>query len=166
MAEKYYFESPLGAIEIIIESEKVNSIEFVKDPATQIKNPGQESPVYLKCSSQLKDYFEGGRKEFSLPLFLNGTGFQNKVWTELYHIPYGATISYSELARRVGDVKAVRAVGSANGSNPFVIVVPCHRVIGKNGKLTGYGGGLWRKKWLLEHEAQHTQTGLFASQNK
>jgi methylated-DNA-[protein]-cysteine S-methyltransferase len=101
---------------------------------------------------QLEEYFSGSRKEFDIPLDLQGTDFQKKVWTELLKIPYGTTISYKELAIRLGDLKCIRAAGTANGANPVSIIVPCHRVIGSDASLVGYGGGLWRKKWLLEHE--------------
>lgn len=110
---------------------------------------------------QFKEYFEGSRKEFDLKLNPSGTDFQKKVWDALLEIPFGKTISYLELSKRLGDVKAIRAVASANGKNPLWIVVPCHRVIGTNGDLTGYAGGLHRKKWLLEHESPAKQTTLF-----
>jgi methylated-DNA-[protein]-cysteine S-methyltransferase len=102
---------------------------------------------------QLDAYFAGELERFDVPLALHGTEFQLRVWDELVQIPFGETISYSELARRLGDPKLVRAVGTANGRNPVSIIVPCHRVIGADGSLVGYGGGLERKQWLLEHEA-------------
>ena len=101
---------------------------------------------------QLKEYFEGKRKQFTVKLFIEGTPFQKKVWAALQEIPYGATCSYKEQSVAVGMTKAVRAVANANGANPVSIIIPCHRVIGSNGQLTGYGGGLWRKKFLLELE--------------
>ena len=101
---------------------------------------------------QLVAYFAGQLRAFDLPLAPNGTEFQRRVWTELTKIPFGATISYARLARRVSNAAAVRAVGAANGRNPIPIIVPCHRVIGSNGSLTGFGGGLARKQWLLKHE--------------
>ena len=110
---------------------------------------------------QLKDYFEGKRNHFDFPLNPEGTPFQQKVWSALLEIPFGKTVSYLELSKKLGDVKAIRAVASANGKNPLWIVVPCHRVIGTDGSLTGYAGGLWRKKWLLEHENPTTQQSLF-----
>lgn len=109
---------------------------------------------------QLMEYFSGKRKAFDLPLAITGTGFQKKVWEELRHIPYGKTLSYLGLSRQIGNVKAIRAVGHANGQNPLAIIIPCHRVIGSDGSLTGYAGGLWRKKWLLEHEGALLQTSL------
>ena len=110
---------------------------------------------------QFKEYFEGTRTQFDLLLNPFGTDFQKKVWNALLEIPYGKTISYLELSKRLGDVKAIRAVAAANGKNPLWIVVPCHRVIGSNGDLVGYAGGLHRKKWLLEHESPSPQQSLF-----
>jgi len=119
-------------------------------------------PVVLQeAVSQLNDYFEGKRTDFTFKLNPTGTEFQQKVWKELLEIPFGKTCSYLELSKKLGDVKAIRAVASANGKNPLWIVVPCHRVIGTDGSLTGYAGGLWRKKWLLEHENPTTQQRLF-----
>lgn len=115
-----------------------------------------EMHAYLESlESQLSAYFAGSRMTFELPLALNGTPFQRSVWQGLMMIPYGATCSYQEQAERLGAPKAVRAVARANGANRIAIVIPCHRVIGKNGKLTGYGGGLWRKEYLLKHELTH-----------
>jgi len=109
-------------------------------------------PILAEARGQLAAYFEGALRRFTLPLAPNGTDFQRRVWRALEAIPYGATISYAELARRVGNTTAVRAVGAANGRNPIPIIVPCHRVIGSDGSLTGFGGGLDRKRWLLQHE--------------
>lgn len=114
-----------------------------------------------ECSRQLQEYFEGNRKEFHLNLNPAGTTFQKKVWTELQKVPYGKTKSYLELSRNLGDEKAIRAVANANGKNPLWIVVPCHRIIGSDGSLTGYAGGLHRKQWLLEHESPYKQETLF-----
>jgi methylated-DNA-[protein]-cysteine S-methyltransferase len=110
---------------------------------------------------QLQEYFAGTRKTFDFKLNPSGTEFQQKVWQELLNIPYGKTTSYLGLSKKLGDVKAIRAVASANGKNPLWIVVPCHRVIGSDGSLTGYAGGLWRKQWLLEHESGQKQQTLF-----
>lgn len=114
----------------------------VRDPA-----------AFTEAKRQLQEYFDGSRREFSLPLLPEGTPFQQMVWEALRDIPYGTTISYQELAGRIGADKAVRAVGAANGANPIPIIIPCHRVIGADGSLTGYGGGIERKRWLLDHEA-------------
>lgn len=110
--------------------------------------------MLINCVEQLIQYFNGQRRQFELPLNQPGTNFQQGVWSELLQIPFGKTISYLELARRIGDTKATRAVANANGKNNIAIIVPCHRVIGSNRELIGYAGGLWRKKWLLEHEAK------------
>ncbi len=117
--------------------------------------------VLQEAVTQLQDYFDGQRTHFDLKLNPIGTDFQQKVWKGLCEISFGKTMSYLELAKQLGDVKAIRAVASANGKNPLWIVVPCHRVIGTDGSLTGYAGGLWRKKWLLEHENPSTQQSLF-----
>jgi methylated-DNA-[protein]-cysteine S-methyltransferase len=117
--------------------------DWIQDP--------KAAPI-VEVAKQLKAYFAGEQKEFDVPLSLAGTEFQQRVWEELCRIPYGVTISYGELATRVGNPQGSRAVGLANGRNPISIIVPCHRVIGANGKLVGYGGGLDRKFWLLEHE--------------
>lgn len=117
--------------------------------------------VLQEVVTQLSEYFEGKRKDFDLKLNPKGTEFQQKVWKALLEIPYGKTRTYLEQSKILGDVKAIRAVASANGKNPLWIVVPCHRVIGSDGSLTGYAGGLWRKKWLLEHENPSTQQSLF-----
>lgn len=113
-----------------------------------------ENHLIIKCMQQLQEYFDGKRTEFELPLQQEGSAFQQRVWTALNNIPYGRTISYLELSKRIGNAKAIRAVGTTNGKNTISIIVPCHRVIGSNGNLTGYGGDLWRKQWLLEHEAK------------
>jgi methylated-DNA-[protein]-cysteine S-methyltransferase len=110
---------------------------------------------------QIKNYFEGKKTTFSFKINPTGTAFQQRVWQELLRIPYGKTCSYLELSKKLGDVKAIRAVATANGKNPLWIVIPCHRVIGADGSLTGYAGGLWRKKWLIEHENPIKQQSLF-----
>ena len=115
----------------------------------------------IEAVTQLQEYFIGKRTEFTFKLNPKGTEFQKKVWQELLQIPYGKTCSYLELSKKLGDVKAIRAVASANCKNPLWIIVPCHRVIGTDGSLTGYAGGLWRKKWLLEHENPIKQESLF-----
>ena len=113
------------------------------------------------CFSQLDDYFEGNLKSFDLETDLQGTDFQLSVWKYLLSIPYGKTVSYLDIARYLKNPKTIRAVGKANGSNPVSIIVPCHRVIGRDGSLTGYAGGIWRKKWLLDHELRSNQLSLF-----
>ncbi|MBC8173313.1 MAG: methylated-DNA--[protein]-cysteine S-methyltransferase [Chitinophagales bacterium] len=146
------FLSPLGFIEIKGDEEQISEVSFA-----ETNNPSQSSvPALLhQCKEQLQEYFSAKRKIFDLPLKMDGTFFQQSVWRELMTIRYGNTISYLQLAIKTGDEKSVRAVGSANGKNPVAIIVPCHRVIGANGKLVGYGGELWRKQWLLEHEEKN-----------
>ncbi len=155
-----YVESPIGMIEIKTDEQNILSVEF-KD-SNKVETSFSENEISRNGKQQLSDYFASERKEFNLPLQLSGTDFQNKVWTELQVIPYGKTISYLQLAKNLGDPKCIRAAGTANGKNPFAIVVPCHRVIGSNGDLIGYAGGLWRKQWLLEHEGNlQKQSSLF-----
>jgi methylated-DNA-[protein]-cysteine S-methyltransferase len=152
-----YIQTPLGALEISATSDFLTSILFVdtqKRPSPQNQATQELSPVMIACIDQLNEYFDGTRKVFDLVFVHEGTDFQKKVWAELLNIPYGKTISYLDLSKRIGNEKAIRAVGTTNGNNQFTIVVPCHRVIGSNGSLVGYGGDLWRKKWLLDHEAK------------
>jgi methylated-DNA-[protein]-cysteine S-methyltransferase len=121
-----------------------------------------EIPESLQdCVQQLSEYFNDTRKEFNLKLNPQGTEFQKRVWNELLNVPFGKTRTYSEQSKKLGNIKAIRAVASANGKNPIWIIIPCHRIIGSDGSLTGYAGGLWRKKWLLEHENPSTQRTLF-----
>lgn len=118
-------------------------------------------PCLQEASKQIGEYFEGDLQTFSLKLNPEGTPFQRSVWKLLEEIPYGQTVSYAALSKKMGNLKAIRAVAAANGKNPLWIILPCHRVIGSDGSLTGYAGGLWRKKWLLEHEQPATQQSLF-----
>jgi methylated-DNA-[protein]-cysteine S-methyltransferase len=153
-----YFSSPVGELQIESEGEKITMVGFLWDP----KQEENRTPVIDHCVAELQEYFSGTRKFFSFDMALRGSDFQVKVWNELLNIPFGKTISYQELAIRVGDIKSIRAVGLANGQNPIAIVVPCHRVIGKSGDLVGYGGGLDKKIWLLQHEgALQEQLSLF-----
>ncbi|WP_320047222.1 methylated-DNA--[protein]-cysteine S-methyltransferase [uncultured Ilyobacter sp.] len=150
MVGRVYLEhSVLGIIEICENSEGISSVEFVNSKKDEIK-----SPMVLKCRKELEEYFYENRMKFSVKLDMQGTDFQVRCWKELSKIPYGESISYKVQAENIGNPKAVRAVGGANGKNPIGIVVPCHRVIGKNGKLTGYAGGLWRKEYLLQREKE------------
>lgn len=116
-------------------------------------------PVFIQCVEEMEAYFAGSLRAFTFPVEQPGTDFQQTVWQQLIAIPYGQTISYMQLAKRINNPKSIRAVGTTNGRNQLAIVVPCHRVIGSDGSLTGYAGGLWRKKWLLEHEMKHTFGG-------
>jgi len=152
-----YLDSPIGKLLIAGDAQAIHHISFPKNGKPAHPRPDwQESssgPV-AKAARQLREYFAGERIDFDLPLAPQGTGFQRSVWQRLREIPYGETISYGELAKRVGNPKASRAVGAANGQNPIPIVIPCHRVIGANGKLTGFGGGLPVKETLLALEAR------------
>ena len=150
--------TPLGFTEIQGDENGISKIHVMNEK-TEIS---AKIPKELKeAVLQLQDYFEGKRTEFSFLINPSGTEFQKKVWQELLYIPFGKTCSYLELSKKLGDVKAIRAVASANGKNPLWIVVPCHRVIGSDGSLTGYASGLWRKKWLLDHENPVKQESLF-----
>jgi methylated-DNA-[protein]-cysteine S-methyltransferase len=156
-----YYSSPIGTILInskgnaIEEVLFINTLKGLKINDDEIDFDTEHSIVIKNCIRQLDEYFAGKRKNFVLSVAQCGTEFQKRVWNELLQIPYGKTISYHELSKRIGNVKAIRAVGTCNGSNKICIIVPCHRVIGSNGDLTGYGGDLWRKKWLLQHEAKY-----------
>jgi methylated-DNA-[protein]-cysteine S-methyltransferase len=148
-----YIQSPVGPIEISGDDDFVSKVLFIDD----VKNDTEHLPKVIRdCKQQLEEYFAGTRTEFSLQLSQSGTDFQRRVWTELCNIPYGKTTSYLQLSKNLGDVKAIRAVGTANGRNNLAIIVPCHRVIGSNGTLIGYAGGLDKKKWLLSFEARMT----------
>lgn len=150
---KATYQSEIGRLEITGTAEHVTAVNFVEPEANGLPAKDAElPPIMAACLAQLDEYFKGERREFSLALQPEGTGFQKAVWQQLAAIPYGQTASYGDVARALGNPQAVRAVGAANGQNPISIIIPCHRVIGSNGKLTGYGGGLWRKEWLLEHE--------------
>lgn len=178
--ETCYINSPLGITKIMGDEEGVASVSVLnyntfeeasedepENLSFQRKRESNEKvsdliPEVLEdCVLQLNEYFQGTREQFSLKLNPQGTVFQERVWDALLSIPYGKTTSYLELSKQLGDVKAIRAVASANGKNPLWIIVPCHRVIGSDGRLTGYAGGLHRKKWLLEHESPYKQQALF-----
>ncbi|BFP40978.1 methylated-DNA--[protein]-cysteine S-methyltransferase [Flavobacteriaceae bacterium GF1] len=155
--ESVIVHTPLGFAEITGDENGLASITV-----SDMERPLDIIPAVLEDAvHQLKEYFEGVRKTFDLTLNPQGTDFQKRVWEALLTIPFGKTVSYLELSKRLGDVKAIRAVAAANGKNPLWIVVPCHRVIGSNGDLVGYAGGLHRKKWLLEHESPSKQQTLF-----
>lgn len=161
-----WFDTPLGAMIAVADSDRLHLLEFVERDALPAElrrlakgaggriGPGRTA-VTDRAEAQIGAYFGGGLTAFDLPLALHGTDFQQQVWRELQRLPAGTTISYAELARRIGRPSAIRAVARANGANQFAVVIPCHRVIGSNGGLTGYGGGLWRKRALLDHETRH-----------
>jgi methylated-DNA-[protein]-cysteine S-methyltransferase len=152
-----YYKTPIGTAKIVGNEFGISSITVLDD---EIETT--EIPLPLKkCVQQLEEYFKGKRTVFDIKLNPKGTNFQKKVWNELLNIPYGKTRTYLEQTKKLGDIKAIRAVASANGKNPIWIIIPCHRVIGSDGSLTGYAGGIWRKKWLLEHENPVKQQTLF-----
>lgn len=156
--ESCIIKTPLGFTQITGDALGISSIHILDsdEKLTDVIPECLQDGVY-----QLHEYFEGSRKQFDLTLNPEGTVFQKTVWDALEKIPYGKTVSYLELSKKIGDVKAIRAVANANGKNPLWIVIPCHRVIGTDGSLTGYAGGLHRKKWLLDHENPYKQQSLF-----
>lgn len=153
-----YYRSPIGTAKIEGNVDGITSITVIDEAIETSKT----IPTDLQdCVLQLDEFFKGNRKNFNLKLNPKGTEFQKKVWSELLKVTYGKTCTYLEQSKKLGNVKAIRAVASANGKNPIWIVIPCHRIIGSDGSLTGYAGGIWRKKWLLEHENPTTQQSLF-----
>ncbi len=143
------YRSEIGPFEVVGNQKGILMITFNKDPLmTDRSLPG----CMTACMRQLDEYFKGRRKKFSVPLVLIGTDFQKAVWRQLKKIPFGQTASYGDVARAIGRPRAFRAVGNANNKNPIPLIIPCHRVIGSDGKLVGFGGGIWRKRWLLDHE--------------
>ena len=155
--KRCFLQTPLGICQLLGDEQGVSQLILVEEASLSVSIPKE-----LKSAvAQIREYFAGNRTQFDLKLNPTGTEFQKKVWDELQHIPYGKTLSYLELSKKLGDPKAIRAVAAANGKNPLWIIIPCHRVIGTDGSLTGYAGGLWRKKWLLEHESPALQQRLF-----
>jgi len=152
----HYLQTPIGPLRISASINHIVSIEFADQMSLS-----NESKLTHECVQQLHEYFLNSRTSFNLPIEPAGTYFQREVWTELLNIPYGQCISYQDLARRLDSENGSRAVGTANGANPIPIIIPCHRVIGSNGKLVGYAGGLQIKKWLLQHEGYIRQLDLF-----
>lgn len=141
--------SQIGPLEVVGNQKGILTIIFGADEFETDRNL---PAIMTECLRQLTDYFKGRRRKFSVPLVLEGTDFQKAVWRQLQKIPFGQTASYGDVARAVGSPRACRAVGNANNKNPIPLIIPCHRVIGSDGKLVGFGGGIWRKEWLLEHE--------------
>lgn len=156
--ESAFLKTPLGTAKIIGNDQGIVEISVLDEKYATTDNPAES---LKKCIVQLQEYFKGERMSFSVKLNPAGTEFQKRVWAELLNIPYGKRTSYMKQTLELGDKKAIRAVASANGKNPVWIIIPCHRVVGSDGSLTGYAGGLWRKKWLLEHESPSGQTSLF-----
>ena len=143
------YKSEIGPLEVVGNQKGILTITFVENEF----RPDRSLPACIKeCLGQLDEYFRGKRQKFSIPLLLGGTDFQKAVWRQLQKIPFGQTVSYGEVARAIGNPRAFRAVGNANNKNAIPIIIPCHRVIGSDGKLVGFGSGIWRKEWLLDHE--------------
>jgi methylated-DNA-[protein]-cysteine S-methyltransferase len=157
-----YYKTPIGIAEITGDKNGIQSVSVLDESEVSAAKLSTKTPKVLEsCVTQLEEYFNGERASFNLTVNPKGTAFQKKVWKSLLNIEYGKTRSYLEQSKALGDVKAIRAVASANGKNPLWIVIPCHRVIGSDGSLTGYAGGIWRKKWLLNHENPVKQQSLF-----
>lgn len=167
MYYKTYIDCPIGWVEIMSDENYIKKISFLNVIENQSENekmtPPQYPSVLVACWQQMNAYLSESKQDFdlsALSLAPEGTAFQQRVWHELLKIPFGTTISYLELARRLGDEKVIRAAAAANGKNPIAVIIPCHRVIGSDGSLTGYASGLQRKKWLLLHEnALQTKQG-------
>jgi methylated-DNA-[protein]-cysteine S-methyltransferase len=157
MSQLTYFKCPLGIAKIVGDAIGISEISILDEGEVSNFVPKELEQAVI----QLQEYFEGKRTHFDLKINPKGTDFQRSVWHELLNIPFGKTLSYMELSKKIGDVKAIRAVAAANGKNPLWIVIPCHRVIGADGSLTGYAGGLGRKKWLLDFENPTKQQSLF-----
>jgi methylated-DNA-[protein]-cysteine S-methyltransferase len=160
--ETTYLKTPIGIAKISGDKNGIQSISVLDEDSVSDDILNISTPFCLQeCVVQLEEYFKGNRNHFNLTVNPKGTAFQIKVWKALIKIKYGKTKSYLEQSKALGDIKAIRAVATANGKNPLWIVIPCHRVIGSDGSLTGYAGGLWRKKWLLAHENPVKQQTLF-----
>jgi methylated-DNA-[protein]-cysteine S-methyltransferase len=154
--------SPVGELTLVASARGLHALLWdVQNLHTPVER-SPSHPILAAARRQLAEYFAGERREFDLPIHPDGTPFQLRAWAELSRIPYGETISYDTQARRLGDPRRARAVGAANGKNPISIIVPCHRVIAKSGALTGFGGGIERKRWLLDHERAHAKHGQLA----
>lgn len=146
-----YYQSPVGLIKLAGTNQYINEVSFIENDNNGVDNSNMNDLLH-QCIQELNEYFNGQRISFNIPVQQNGTAFQTRVWGELLQIGFGRTISYMTLAKRLGNAKCIRAAANSNGKNRICILVPCHRVIGSNQTLVGYTGGLWRKKWLLEHE--------------
>ena len=155
-----FLETPLGTLLIQGDQDGISVIKFVENQKEALET--DEIPRELRDTvDQIKNYFDGTLNEFTIKLNPQGTEFQKRVWKQLAKIPFGKTTSYLQMAKNLGDAKVIRAAASANGKNPISIIIPCHRVIGSDNSMTGYAGGIWRKKWLLAHESPVTQHTLF-----
>ncbi len=150
---EHIYSSPIGRIKIIADTDCIHAVTFIDVFDSAMQTESNESPAVIhQCIDELIEYFSGTRTQFTVPIHQDGTDFQQKVWKELYEIPFAKTLSYADLAKKLGDPKVIRAAASANGKNKIAILVPCHRIIGSDRNLTGYAWGLARKKWLLQHE--------------
>ncbi|HEY6977874.1 MAG TPA: methylated-DNA--[protein]-cysteine S-methyltransferase [Chitinophagaceae bacterium] len=147
-----YYQSPVGLLKIGGTDNYIAELGFVDNKEQVTHGEPGISEVMHQCTEELIEFFNGKRRSFDIPVYQEGSAFQQRVWGELLNIPFGKTISYLDLAKHLGDVKVVRAAASTSGKNKIAIIIPCHRVIGSDKSLVGYGGGLWRKKWLLQHE--------------
>lgn len=156
---KIRMETPVGGLWIVADDQAILHVTF-EDPVFAGHAPQEHTPVLDRCVAQLEEYFQGTRTQFDVPLAIHGTPFQKKVYKQLLTIPYGKRRSYKDIAVAIDNPKGVRAVGGANNKNPISILVPCHRVVGIDGSLVGYGGGLDIKKWLLDHEQAHLRDHL------
>ncbi|WP_153800766.1 methylated-DNA--[protein]-cysteine S-methyltransferase [Foetidibacter luteolus] len=154
MSELYYtyYQSPIGLLKIGGTDHYISELSFIDNPDQVTHGEPGISEVMHQCTEELIEFFNGKRRQFDIPVHQPGTQFQQNVWGELINIPFGKTMSYLELSTKIGDPKAIRAVAATNGKNKIALIVPCHRVIGSDKTLVGYAGGVWRKKWLLQHE--------------
>ncbi len=155
METKYtqLYHSPIGIIKIIATQTYIEELVFIEeDPANEIQEASSFPDIIQQCKEELIEYFTGKRKSFNVPIHQEGTEFQQRVWKELYEVPFGKNLSYGELAKKMGNHNAVRAVAAANGKNKIAIIIPCHRIVGADKSLVGYAWGKARKKWLLQHE--------------
>lgn len=159
MKDTAYYNSPVGWLLLEADESGITKLHFAEEPEND--RPQITSVILTQCIAELDEYFSGKREVFSVKVNVRGTVFQQMVWEQLQTIPFAKTITYAQLATQLGDLKSIRAAGTANGKNPVAIIIPCHRVIGSDGSLTGYGGGLWRKKWLLDFERKSKQGELF-----
>lgn len=158
-----FYNTPIGVLRLEATEEALRAASFQEENNT-IVFERTTHPVVSNVVQQLEEYFKGERRVFQLPLAPQGTAFQQKVWNELQKLKYGTTATYLQMAQRLGNKNSIRAAATANGRNPIAIIIPCHRVVGANGALTGYAGGLHRKQWLLEQEARHAgQPSLFGT---
>lgn len=157
-------DSPVGKLVLVSDGDFLKGIYFSNEKHNFVISPSSleknDANIFTETTAQLKQYFEGKRKVFNIPVKFDGTDFQKSVWNELLNIPYGETVAYLDIAKKINNPSAVRAVGQTNGKNPLSIIYPCHRVIGSNGQLTGYGGGIQIKKWLLQHEIRYSNKNI------